>query len=69
MLVAAVYSYMKGSTSNFNVPYDSDGRGCSVDYPAYPYIYFPSPQVDVSRSLILVIVGNNLRKKLSKGGG
>jgi len=48
MLLAGIFCYIKGSTTQFNIPFDSDGKGCGVDYPDYKFIYFPSPQYDVS---------------------
>lgn len=47
MLIAGLYCFFRGSISKLNVPYDSDGKGCGLDYPDYKYIYFPSPQYDV----------------------
>lgn len=50
MLIAGIYSYNQVSTSKYDTPYDSDGKGCGIDYPGYSYIYFPSPQVDVKNN-------------------
>ena len=40
MLSVAVYAWTAGNFSRLKTPYDSDGKGCGVDYPNYPYIYF-----------------------------
>ena len=47
LLVIGIYCYTQGETSKYSIPYDSDGKGCGVDYPEYKFIYFPSPQLDV----------------------
>jgi hypothetical protein len=48
MLLLGLFCYARGSSLQFNTPFDPDGRGCGVDYPDYKFIYFPSPQYDVS---------------------
>lgn len=47
MLIAGLYCYCKGSLDKFNLPFDSDAKGCGTDHPDHPYIYFPAPQTDV----------------------
>lgn len=54
MFIFAIYAW---STNNFNkltTPYDADGKGCGMDYPNYPYIYFVSPNYDVKILLIIL---------------
>lgn len=43
MLIIGIYSWSSSSFSKLTIPYDSDGKGCGVDYPDYPLIYFVSP--------------------------
>jgi hypothetical protein len=49
MLGVAVYAWTNssGNFQKLTTAYDSDGKGCGVDYPKYPYIYFASPHADV----------------------
>ncbi len=42
----AVYSWSYGNFKKLTNAYDPDGKGCGVDYPNYPYIYFVSPHAD-----------------------
>lgn len=49
-----ILAFFKGIKStnlgNFNrllVPYDPDGKGCGIDYPDYPFVFFASPHHDV----------------------
>jgi hypothetical protein len=46
MLGIATYSWVYGNFKQFTYAYDPDGKGCGIDYPQYPYIYFASPHVD-----------------------
>lgn len=46
MLGIASYSWVKGNFKQLTTAYDPDGKGCGVDYPSYPYIYFASPHID-----------------------
>lgn len=48
MLCFGIYSWTSGNFSRLTTPYDAEGKGCGVDYPDYPYIYFTSPHVDVT---------------------
>ncbi len=45
-------------------PYDPDGKGCGVDYPEYPYIYFASPHPDVFFYQHKVVIRNNMCKEM-----
>jgi hypothetical protein len=54
-----------GNFGRLSIPYDADGKGCGLDYPDYPFIYFASPHVDVIQKVKLVIMGNNMCFKLS----
>lgn len=47
MLVVAIYAWSAGNFAKLKTPYDPDGKGCGVDYPNYPYIYFAAPNSDV----------------------
>ena len=42
----AIYSWNYGNFKKLTHAYDPDGKGCGVDYPNYPYIYFASPHAD-----------------------
>jgi hypothetical protein len=50
MLCIGIYSWTNGNFKRLTTAYDPDGKGCGVDYPAYPYIYFASPHADVKKS-------------------
>ncbi len=47
MLGIAIHAWTSNNFSKLTTPYDPDGKGCGVDYPEYPYIYFASPHPDV----------------------
>jgi len=47
MLCLGIYSWTNGNFQRLTTAYDPDGKGCGVDYPKYPYIYFASPHADV----------------------
>lgn len=48
MLVVAIYAWSQsGNFTKLRTAYDPDGKGCGVDYPNFPYIYFASPHADV----------------------
>jgi len=47
MLGFAIYSWTHGNFKQLTTAYDPDRKGCGVDYPNYPYIYFASPHADV----------------------
>lgn len=47
MLIIAIYSWSNRNFSTLDNGYDPDGKGCGIDYPEYPYIYFASPHPDV----------------------
>ncbi len=57
MLGIAIYSWTKGNFSKLTTPYDPDGKGCGVDYPDYPFIYFASPHSDVKTIIIYSLYG------------
>ena len=46
ILGVGTYSWIYGNFKKLTHPYDPDGKGCGVDYPDYPYIYFASPHAD-----------------------
>jgi hypothetical protein len=50
MLCLGIYSWTNGNFKRLTTAYDPDGKGCGVDYPNYPYIYFASPHADVQIS-------------------
>ena len=52
MLGIAISSWFKGNFSTLDNGYDPDGKGCGIDYPDYPYVYFASPHPDVQIMLI-----------------
>ena len=47
MLSVGVYAWTNGNFTKLTTAYDLDGKGCGVDYPKFPYIYFVSPNIDV----------------------
>lgn len=49
MFVVAIYAWTHsgGNFKKLRTAYDPDGKGCGVDYPNFPYIYFASPHSDV----------------------
>jgi len=49
LLIAGAFCLMRGSTAGMGIPFDSDGFGCGSEYPSFPFIYFPSPQIDVNK--------------------
>ena len=51
MLVVAIYAWThpSGDFKKLTSAYDPDGKGCGVDYPDYPFIYFASPHADVHK--------------------
>lgn len=65
MFGIAIYSWAGNNFSKLTTPYDAEGKGCGVDYPDYPYIYFVSPEYDVSFYSIVESLENSLREKLS----
>ena len=52
ILVIGIFSWFAGNFKKMTTAYDPDGKGCGVDYPEYPYIYFASPHRDVQFSLM-----------------
>ena len=61
LLGLGIYAWTNGNFAKLRTAYDPDGKGCGVDYPQYPYIYFASPNVDVRIMISVVIVGYCLR--------
>lgn len=51
MFIFGIVAWTGNNFSKLTTPYDSDGKGCGVDYPDYPFIYFVSPHVDVIYSI------------------
>lgn len=51
MLGFATYSWANGNFKQLTTAYDPDRKGCGVDYPNYPFIYFASPHANVSFSI------------------
>ena len=51
MLGLGIYAWTNGNFKRLTTAYDPDGKGCGVDYPSYPYIYFASPHADVKIDL------------------
>ena len=47
MLGFAIYCWAGNNFNKLTTPYDAEGKGCGVDYPDYPLIYFVSPDYDV----------------------
>lgn len=47
MLGIAIHAWTSNNFSKLTTPYDPDGKGCGIDYPEYPFIYFASPHSDV----------------------
>jgi len=47
MLGIAIHAWTSNNFSKLTTPYDPDGKGCGIDYPDYPFIYFASPHSDV----------------------
>lgn len=47
LLAVGVYAWTNGNFKRLTTAYDADAKGCGVDYPDYPYIYFASPHADV----------------------
>lgn len=47
IFVIGIYAWSAGNFKKMTTAYDPDGKGCGVDYPNYPYIYFASPNADV----------------------
>ena len=69
MLVVGIIAWSGNNFSKLSTPYDSEGKGCGVDYPGYPYIYFVSPHYDVTGSEDLEFVENSLFKGVPQGRG
>jgi len=46
ILVFGIYAWTAGNFKKLTTAYDPDGKGCGLDYPNYPYIYFASPHAD-----------------------
>jgi hypothetical protein len=47
MLGLGIYAWTDGNFKRLTTAYDPDGKGCGLDYPNFPYIYFVSPHADV----------------------
>lgn len=47
MLIFGIIAWTGNGFYKLTTPYDAEGKGCGVDYPNHPYIYFVSPHVDV----------------------
>lgn len=47
-MIISIYAWSTGNFKKLTTAYDPDGKGCGIDYPEYPYIYFASPHTDVS---------------------
>lgn len=69
------FAYFRGSNNtnlgNFNrllVPYDPDGKGCGIDYPDFPYIFFASPHHDVQKLEIQSLWVTTCVSECPKGG-
>lgn len=52
MLGIAIHAWTSNNFSKLTTPYDPDGKGCGIDYPDYPFIYFASPHSDVNFKLL-----------------
>jgi hypothetical protein len=48
MFCIGIYAWSAGNFQKLTTAYDPDGKGCGIDYPNYPYIYFASPHIDVA---------------------
>jgi solute carrier family 44 (choline transporter-like protein), member 1 len=50
LLIVAIYAWVhpNGNFSKLTTAYDPDGKGCGVDFPNHPYIYFASPHANVT---------------------
>jgi len=51
MLGFAAYAWVSGNYKQLTTAYDPDRKGCGVDYPEYPYIYFASPHANVTLTI------------------
>lgn len=47
MLAIGIYAWTNGNFKKLTNAYDPDGKGCGVDYPNSPYIYFAQPSPNV----------------------
>ena len=65
MFIIGIVSWTSGNFSKLTTPYDPDGKGCGVDHPDHPFIYFASPHVGVCITNNIVIMENSLRKIVS----
>ena len=57
-----------GSSGNFSkltTPYDPDGKGCGIDHPDHPFIYFAEPTISVIINYNVDSLENSLRKIMS----
>ena len=46
MFSIAAYAWTHENFTKLTKAFDADGKGCGIDYPDYPYIYFTSLHVD-----------------------
>lgn len=61
MLIIGITAWSGNNFSKLTTPYDAEGKGCGVDYPDYPYIYFVVPHADVAMLFIVVFMEDGLR--------
>ncbi len=69
MFIFGIYSWTSGNFKKLTTPYDSDGKGCGLDYPDYPYIYFASPHIDVTLSIKISPCGSQPASKHAQKKG
>ena len=47
MFIIGIVAWTGNNFDKLTTPYDAEGKGCGVDYPDYPFIYFVVPHTDV----------------------
>jgi hypothetical protein len=50
IFIIGAYAWSAGNFKRLTTAFDPDGKGCGLDYPNYPYIYFASPHSEVPLS-------------------
>ena len=65
MFIIGIYSWTSGNFSKLTTPYDPDGKGCGIDHPDHPFIYFAEPTISVIITYNVDSLENSLRQIMS----
>lgn len=66
MLVIGIHCWTSSNFGKLTTPYDAEGKGCGIDHPDYPFIYFVAPDYDVLHTHNTDSLENSMRENMSK---